>query len=133
MSEIVVQPLEEQFLDGFHQRSRTLDSYLNGTGDERDVKLWKSDDKMKSANDTFVQGISGGDPAERSDALHQLLFELGVITDTDMDQIQQPVNFYGFEQMRARDEIAYRQALKAQLDSYGSDITRFNTVASRNN
>jgi hypothetical protein len=35
--------------------------------------------------------------------------------------------------MRARDEIAYRQALKAQLDSYGSDITRFNTVASRNN
>jgi len=121
------------FLEGFHQQSRTLDAYLNGTGDERDVKLWKGDDKMKSANETFLQGIVGGDPSQRSDALHQLLFELGVLSDTDMDQVQQPVNFYGFEQLRARDEIAYRQAIKAQLDSYSSDITRFNSIVSRNN
>jgi hypothetical protein len=125
--------VQAQFLESFHQHSRTLDAYLNGTGDERDLKLWKSDDKMKSANETFLQGIVGGDPAQRSDALHQLLFELGVVADTDMDQVQQPANFYGFQELRARDEIAYRQALKAQLDSYGDDIARFNSVVSRNN
>jgi len=125
--------LQAVFLEGFHQRSRALDAYLNGTGDDRDVKLWKGDEKMKSANDTFMQGIVGGDPSQRADALHQLLFELGVISDSDMDQIQQPENFYGFEQLRAKDEIAYRQAIKAQLDSYSSDITRLNPIASRNN
>jgi hypothetical protein len=121
------------FLDTFHQHSRTLDAYLNGTGDERDAKLWKSDDKMKSANDTFVQDTAGGNPDERTGALHALLFELGVVAETDMDQIQQPANFYGFGQIRARDEIVYRQVIKAQIDAYGSDVTHFYSVASRNN
>jgi hypothetical protein len=125
--------LQAQFLASFRQRTRSLDAYLNGTGDERDVKLWKSDDKMKSANDTFVQDTSGNDPNERTEALHALLFELGVVGDADFDQIQQPGNFYSFELLRAKDEIAYRQALKTQLDAYGSDATGFNTVASRNN
>jgi hypothetical protein len=125
--------LQALFLDNFHQRSRTLDAYLNGTGDERDAKLWKSDDKVKSANDTFVQDTAGGNPSERTEALHALLFELSVAADTDMDQIQQPANFYGFWRTRARDEIAYRQAIKAQIDAYGSDVTHFYSVASRNN
>jgi hypothetical protein len=125
--------LQAQFLAIFHQRSRTLDAYLNGVGGDHDAKLWKGDNKMKSANDTFVQGTAGGDPNERTEALHALLFELGVVADTDFDQIQRPGNFSAFELLRAKDEIAYRQALKAQLDAYGSDVSHFNSVASRNN
>jgi hypothetical protein len=120
------------FLDNFHKQSRTLDSYLNGD-DEEGSKLWRSDEKLKSANDSFLQDTAGGDPSQRIGALHALLFELGVVADTDMDQIALPANFYSYELKRARDEIAYRKALKAQLDAYGSNVTRFNSVASRNN
>jgi hypothetical protein len=120
------------FLNNFHKHSRTLDSYLNGD-DEEGSKLWKGDEKMKSANDSFVQDTAGGDPSQRIGALHALLFELGVVADTDMDQIALPGNFYSYEQKRAKDEMDYRKALKAQIDAYGSDATRFNSVASRNN
>jgi len=118
------------FLDDFHRRTQALDSYLN---DNEGSKLWKTDDKIKSANASFVQDTVGGDVSQRKEALHALLFELGVVADTDMDQISQPGNFYSYEQKRAHNEMAYRQALKAQLDSYGNDINRFNSVASRNN
>lgn len=120
------------FLENFHRRTRCLDSYLNGD-DEDGSKLWQSDDKLKSANASFLQNAAGGDPSQRASALHQLLFELGVAADQDMDQIGQPGNFYSYEQKRANEEIAYRQALKAQIDSYGDNVSRFNSVVSRNN
>lgn len=121
------------FLAQFHQRSRALDAYINGNGEYGSTRLWKADSKLKSANDTFLQDASGGATAQRTQALQALLFELGVAADADMDQIQQPQNFYGYEREQARDEVAYRKALKAQLDQYGSDATRFSSVASQNN
>lgn len=120
------------FLENFHQRTRALDSYLNGD-DEAGSKLWRSDDKLKSANDSFLQDTAGGDSAQRSSALHALLFELGVAADQDMDQVGLPGNFYSYEQKRAHDEMIYRQALKSQIDNYSDNISRFNSVASRNN
>ena len=123
---------QTMFLDNFHQHTRELDSYLNGD-DEEGSKLWQSDEKIKSANSSFLQDTAGGDPAQRIDALHALLFELGLVADTDMDQIALPANFYSYENKRARVEMAYRQALKAQLDTYRGNVSRFNGVASRNN
>jgi hypothetical protein len=120
------------FLDNFQRETRCLDSYLNGD-DEEGSRLWQSDDKLKSANASFLQDTVGGDPSERTEALHALLFELGVAADSDMNQIAQPANFYSYEAQRARDEMAYRQAIRAQLDSYGNDLKRFNSVVSRNN
>jgi hypothetical protein len=120
------------FLDHFHQGTCALDSYLNG-GRERGSPLWKSDAKIKSANESFLQGAAGGDREQRASALQALLFELSVVADTDMDQIAVPVNFYAYEEKRALAEIAYRQALKAQLDKYRDNVVKFNAVVSRNN
>ena len=125
--------VELQFLSAFHQRSRALDAYLNGGGEYGSTQVWKADDKIKSANDSFVQDATGGAAAQRTQALQALLFELGVSADTDMDQIQQPPNFYGYERELARDEIAYRKAIKAELDQFGSDVSRFDGVAAHNN
>ena len=123
---------QTMFLDIFHQHTRDLDSYLNGHHDEGS-KLWRNDDKIKSANSTFLQDTVGGDSSQRVEALHALLFELGVIADTDLDQIAQPANFSAFEEKRAASEMAYRQALKAQIENYGDNISRFNHVVSGNN
>jgi hypothetical protein len=123
---------QTMFLDNFQLATRSLDSYLNGD-DEEGSKLWQGAAKLKSANASFLQDTADGDPAERTEALHALLFELGVAADSDMDQIAQPANFYSYEAQRARDEMAYRQALRKQLDGYSNDAGRFNSVVSRNN
>ena len=120
------------FLDAFHEQSRMLDAYLNGVG-SRDRHLWQDDDKLKSAQEEYKQRAADGDPGERTDALHGLLFELGLETDVDLDQAQQPSNFYSFPGQRAKQEVAYRQALKGQLDYYNSDVSRFSFTAIRNN
>jgi hypothetical protein len=123
---------QTMFLAIFHQQTRALDSYLNGNNDEGS-KLWQSDDKIKSANQSFLQDTVGGNASQRVEALHALLFELGVIADTDMDQIALPGNFSLFEGKRAQSEMAYRQALKAQIESYGDNVSHFNSVVIRNN
>jgi hypothetical protein len=127
--------VETAFLDDFHQRSRCLDSYLNGkNNDNRPIgKLWQSDDKIKTANDNFLQASAGGDTSQRMESLRSLLFELGNVGDVAMDPIQEPANFYTYDQQRARNEIAYRQALKAELDYFSSNVNRFSGVERRNN
>ncbi len=125
--------VEAQFLSDFHQRSRDLDAYLNGAGQSESQRLWKADDKIKSANDNFVQDTVGGNPDQRTSSLHSLLFELGVVSDDDMDQIQQPSNFYSYQRSLAQDEIAYRKAIKGEIDQLGSDISRFDTIVKADN
>jgi hypothetical protein len=125
--------VEMQFLDSFHQQTRNLDAYLNGGGEFGSTQLWQADPKIKSANGSFVQESAGAGASQRAQALQGLLFELGVVADSDMDQIQQPKNFYSYPRMLAQDEIVYRKALKNELDEFGSDVNRFDGVASRNN
>jgi hypothetical protein len=127
--------LETAFLDAFHQRSRCLDSYLNGRNkDNRPLaKFYQNDDKIKTAIGNFVQRSAGGDASQVNESLRSLLFELGTVADIDLDQIQQPANFYTFDQQRAQDEIAYRQAIKTEIDFYGNNLNRFAVVARRNN
>jgi hypothetical protein len=121
------------FLDAFHQHSRTLDAYLNGAGNPTDLHLWRTDDKIKSANESFVQNVAGGDSGGRNDALHALLFELGLAAEADLEQAQLPSNFYGFPGLRAKEETAYRLGLKNQLDAYSNSFGAFNGVVMRNN
>ena len=126
---------ETKFLDDFHQHSRCLDSYLNGDSDHNgsNTKIFLTDEKIKSANDTFVQEAAESDRAGRNDAMRTLLFELGLVADTDVDQISRPENFALFDRQRAKDELTYRQALKAQIEGYTSDVTRFDAVVHRDN
>ena len=123
---------QTQFLDSFHHHSRTLDAYLNGTGDADDARLWQSDDKIKSAHATFLQDSAGGDSGQRSDALRALLFELGLVADADLEQAEQPSNFYNYPRLRAKNEAAYREALKSELDAFSNNVSGMNGVIARN-
>ncbi|HEV3270672.1 MAG TPA: trypsin-like peptidase domain-containing protein [Candidatus Methylacidiphilales bacterium] len=123
--------VETVFLDQFHEQSRRLDAYINtrnnqprrfgGRPDNGASKIYLNDVKIMKANDTFIQQASGADAAQRADALRGLFFDLQCVADLNMDQIQNPINFYSFDQQRARDEIAYRKALKAEIASLAGD------------
>jgi hypothetical protein len=58
--------------------------------------------------------------------------EITDLADSDMAAIQKSANFYSFDQQRARDEIAYRKALKAELDQINSDVNRLGSLPRTN-
>lgn len=121
---------ETIFLDQFDKQSRSLDSYLNSTtpgssaGADSDAKLYLSDEKIMSAHNNFRQDLGGADTASQIDALRRLGFDLNSIAIRDIDQIQNMDNFYSFDRQRARDELAYRKALQAEIDDFSSDVNR---------
>lgn len=126
---------ESIFLNQFHELSKCLDSYLN-TG-IHDTSEWGTyylkNEKIKTANEQVGEMANGGDSSQRMEAARNLVFSLDAVADTDMDQIQQPGNFYAYDQKRARDEISYRQALKREIDNMGNDVSRLSNLARRNN
>jgi S1-C subfamily serine protease len=139
--------VEELFLDQFHEQSRRLDAYLNktssnnGDGSQQqsgssdssaDAEIYRQDDKIMKANDRYVDQSSGADAAQRMQALHDLVFDLEGIADSNMDQIQNKDNFYSFDTERAQDEFEYRKALKTELESVANDVTRLNSLPRSN-
>jgi hypothetical protein len=136
---------ETTFLEQFHQQSRCLDSYLNSSDktdsgassnddDENEhpnSKLYLTDAKIVKADDQFYQQANGGDASERLDAFRGWVFSLDSIADSNMESIQNLSNFYTFDQQRAREEISYRKALKTELDSFGDDISRVESLGHR--
>ncbi len=127
--------IETLFLDQFHEQSRRLDAYLNkpdtssrnpnnANSSDDQSKIYLNDDKIMKANDTYVQEASGSDTAGKIDALRDLLFSLQSIASADVDQIQNPDNFYSFDKDRAAEELDYRKALQKELDGIGNDVTR---------
>jgi len=139
--------IETTFLDQFHEQCRRLDAYLNSSnknqsnnsnggqtssGGENDSKIYEDDKKIMRANDDFVQRASGADTAQRLEALRGLLFDLQSVADLNVIQIQNADNFYSFDRERAHDELSYRKALKAELDSIGNDIERLSSLPRTN-
>ena len=135
---------ETTFLDQFHKQSLCLDSYLNapdnsnGQGDstsagDANANLYKTDDRIMKANNGYTQQASGADIAQRIQAARGLVFDLQGIADLDMDQIQNMNNFYTFNQDRARQELAYRKALKKELDAISSNVDRLGSLPRSNN
>jgi hypothetical protein len=135
---------ETTFMEQFHQQSRCLDSYLNSSdktdnsassgGDDSDQpssKLYLTDAKIVKADDQFYQQAGGGDASQRLDAFRGWVFSLDSIADSDMSSIQDMSNFYSFDQQRAREEISYRKSLKIELDSFGDDISRVQSLGHR--
>lgn len=125
---------ETEFLREFHERSKCLDSYLNTANN--DTTEWGlyylKDDKVAEANQAVGDMATGGDTSQRIDALRNLIFTLDGVADTSMDQIQNSSNFYSFDELRARDEIDYRQALKKEISTMGTDVNRLGSLARRN-
>jgi hypothetical protein len=140
--------IETAFLDQFHEQSRRLDAYVNARTNNQPTypprgfyrrdnpvisSIYLSDEKIMRANANFTQQASGGDTAQRAEALRGLLFDLQCVADLNMDQIQDPANFYSFDQERARDELAYRKALKDELDAIAGDPDRLNNLPPQTN
>jgi S1-C subfamily serine protease len=116
---------ETAFLDQFDKRNRCLDCYLNAPDDNKpEDTLWLDDDKIKKANSSFFSQTSGADISQQMDAARQWLSDMYGVANTDMDAIQEPKNFYAFGQLRAKDAIAYRKALKAELDTRSDNISQ---------
>lgn len=134
---------ETVFLDQFHEQSRRLDSYLNSSSQTDNnasdsdngvpsSKLYLTDEKICKAQDEFTSAINGADADQRLDACREWLFAMDNIVDQNMGPIQDPANFYQFDQQRAREEADYRSALKRELDSLGNDLSRIQGVAHKN-
>ena len=127
---------ETAFIEQFDHQSRSLDSFLNppksGTSDASgDAGLYLQDTKIMSARDSFRQESSDTDESQRLHAFKDLLYELGNIADSDMTDIQKINTFYSFDQPRVKDEIAYRNALKDELDKVGDDVSHLNGLVPR--
>ena len=124
---------ETAFLDQFEKRSRALDAFLNAPDDDKpeDV-LWKSDSKIVKANAEYSAQIAGSDTSQQLSALREFLGDLNDLANTDMDTIQSAPDFYSFDQQRAKDELAYRNALKAELESIGDNVSRLSSLPRTN-
>jgi hypothetical protein len=130
---------ETLFLQQFHQQTRCLDSYLNGrrhrsrneseTEGPPDTRYFLKDDKVRFANDTYKQQANGADQGQRLDAARELLFDLDGIADTNLKTLQDMTNLYAFDAAWAREELAYRVALKKELENLGSNIVRLDNIA----
>ncbi len=128
------------FLDQFHEQSLRLDSYLNppktpnaATADsDNDSKLYLSDERIVKARDDFASHVDNSDTSSKIDLLRQLAFDLDAIADRDVVNVQNMSNFYSYEQQEARDEMSYRKALKAEIDSFSDDISRIGSLVRKN-
>jgi hypothetical protein len=149
---------ETAFLDKFDLRSRCLDSFLNSpTTDNQPVKkkkkkkqqaapapaptdngdlakLWLQDSALVKANDQFDDQTSGSaDTAQQLDALRELLGNIVYAANADVNTVQNANNFYSYDRVRAKEELAYRQALIDELNRISSNIDRLGHLPRTNN
>jgi hypothetical protein len=116
---------ETAFLDQFDQRSRCLYSFLNATVNKStDDTLYQTDEKIMKAINNCSDESTDAAVSQRIEALRVLVSDLHDVADIDMDTIQNPSNFYSFDQQRAKDEITYRKALRDYLDSLSDNVDR---------
>jgi S1-C subfamily serine protease len=125
---------ETAFLDRFDKENRCLDSYINAPNDNKpeDV-LWREDSRIAKANTDCFDQRSGADASQQMDAIRELWSEIRDIANTDTDTMQNLNNFYLFERQRAKDGIAYRKALQAELDQISDNVSRLASLPRTNN
>ena len=151
---------ETAFLDKFDMRSRCLDSFLNSptttdnqpqkkkkrkqkqetapapapTDNSDLAKLWLQDPALVKANDQFDDQASGSaDTAQQLDALRELLGNIVYAANADVSTVQNANNFYSYDRLRAKEELAYRQALIDELNRISSNIDRLGHLPRTNN
>ena len=130
---------ETVFLKQFHQDTRCLDSYLNGrnhrshSGDDRDGppdnRYYVNNVKLRAAQDAYRQFASGADREQRIEAARELLFDLENVADVGVNNLQDMNHLYVFDQNWAQEELAYRKALKSELDYFSDNIGRLDDIA----
>lgn len=134
---------ETTFLQEFHRDTRYLDSFLNGKKrrstappahpDEGvpDNLYFLAYDKLRQAVDNYKQIANSGvpDQEQRNSAARVLFSDLENIVDIGMTTLTDASSFYSFDQIRAKEEIAYRQAIKKELDGLGGNIAQLDSLA----
>jgi len=130
---------ETLFLKQIHRDTRCLDSYLNGrrrwsrSGSEGngppDNQYFLNNIKIREANDTYKQFANGADESQRHSAAKELLFDLEGIADTGTSTLQEMGNLYSFDRVWAQEEMAYRKALKQELDDLSNNLVRLENIA----
>ena len=130
---------ETLFLEKFHEDTRSLDSYLNskrhrppGVGNESgppDSRYYLKNLKLREAEDTYRQFAGGADQNQRLDAARELLFDLEGVADTDVTMLQGTNDAYSFDRTWTAEELAYRKALKKELDDLSNNLVRLDNIA----
>lgn len=131
---------ETAFLQNFHDTTRCLDSYLNGrrprpmnprfSESPPDNQYYTKNARIQAASDTYRKFATGADRNQTLDAARELLFDLLTVAQSNVDRLQSSSTLtYAFDRQRAQEELAYRKAIKAELDALGDNIPRLDTIA----
>jgi hypothetical protein len=130
---------ETVFLKQFHQDTRCLDSYLNGrhhrsrSGDEGDGppdnRYYVNNAKLRAAQDAYRQLAAGADRPQQLEAASELLSDIEGVADTDVTALQGMNNLYAYNQNWAQEEMAYRKALKRELEYLDDHIGQLDDIA----
>ena len=126
---------ETTFLKNFHDQSRCLDSFMNGARYEKehvtstdeygppDSHYFLRNEKITTARDNFHKFSTDADNSQRLDAWRELVMSLEGVAKQDMDAIQDPSNFYSFDQLLAAHEVKYRKALESEIEKTGDKMS----------
>jgi S1-C subfamily serine protease len=128
---------ETLFLNQFHEQSRALDSFINGTGYEHaniaseegppDSKYFLRNDKVrKIAEDFHHTEESEGQVT----ALQELIWALETEVNDGFDTVQNNHRFYPYNRPLAQREFEYRKALKDELQDFQSKVQSMTPNAS---
>ena len=130
---------ESGFLQDFHDTTRCLDSYLNGRrrrpynpqgpDGAPDSQYYAKNAQIAAAADTYRKFASGADRDQGLDASRELLFDLQAVAESDVDRLQSSNPAYAFDRQRVQEELAYRKAIKDELEALSDNIGHLNNIA----
>ncbi len=122
---------ETLFLKTFHDESRALDSYLNGarnmgataqTEDSApDAKFYLTNEKLRKVDQDWQ---TSNQEQGRTNALQELVWNLGSVAGADLASVQAPSNYYPYDRQRAKYELAYRQALINEIQTLQTQVNQ---------
>ncbi|MEJ0000286.1 MAG: hypothetical protein WDO13_14640 [Verrucomicrobiota bacterium] len=129
---------ETSVLHDFHETTRSLDSFLNGrrrrhgTADPDgppDNHDFTANAAIVAASQNYHKTVAGADRMESLDAARELLFDLVSVAGADLAPLQDAGAFSPCNQAQVREELAYRRALRAELDALSDNIPRLDGIA----
>jgi hypothetical protein len=130
---------ESAFLQNFHDTTRALDSYLNGRRRRHfgpalpdgapDGSYYTHNRQITAAANTYRKSMGDSDSPPSLDAARELLFDLQAVADAKVDQLENSTPAYAYDLRRMREELAYRKAIKKELEALSDDIPRLDSIA----
>jgi hypothetical protein len=123
------------FLKDYHEDSRCLDSYMNGARYEKEhlvnegengppnSQYFLRNEKIVRIRDSVHSMAADADQSQNLEAWRQLVMDLEDLADKDKEAINNPANFYSFNETCAQQEIKYRNALRDEIERVGNKVS----------